>query len=71
MSEPSSAPPPAPQDDEPPDRSRANVVALVFVALLFAGAVWLFTSIQHHRELENCIASGRHDCIDYGAESVR
>ena len=54
-----------------PTRSRANVVALVFVALLFAGAVWLFTSIQHHRELENCIASGRHDCIDYGAESVR
>jgi hypothetical protein len=56
-----------PENNEPSDdgegRSRANLAALVFVIALFIGAFWLFRSIQSHREIENCIASGRRDCI--------
>jgi hypothetical protein len=54
-------PPGDPSDDS--DRSRANLIALVFIVALFVGAYWLFTELQRHREIENCIASGRRDCI--------
>jgi len=51
-----------PHGDE--DRSRANLIAVVFIVTLFIGAFWLFKSLESHREIENCIASGRRDCID-------
>jgi hypothetical protein len=58
---------PAPSDDDDPsesaNRSRANLVALAFIVVLFVGAYWLFTELQRHRAIEDCIASGRHDCI--------
>jgi hypothetical protein len=52
---------PDPQED---NRSRANIVALVFIVLLFAGGFWLFKSLQQSNDIQNCIASGRRDCID-------
>jgi len=58
--------PDGPHDDE--DRSRANIVAIVFILVLYVGAFWLFKSLQSHREIENCIASGRRDCIDLTAK---
>ena len=62
----STTPPHDPEDDGDLDesgRSRANIVALVFILVLFAGSFWLFKSLQEHRQIENCIASGRRDCI--------
>ena len=53
---------PDPSDDE--NRSRANIVALIFIALLFAGALWLFKALQQNSDVQNCIASGRRDCIE-------
>ena len=60
---------PEPPDDDLPNRT--NIVALVFVAALFAGAYWVFNLLERHREIENCIASGRRDCIEIAPPSNR
>ena len=59
-----------PDDEAPPghDRgdagtSRRNLIALLFVALLLAGAYWLFAALEKRREIADCIASGRRDCL--------
>lgn len=51
------------EDGADEDRSRGNLVALVFIALLVAGGYWLFTALEKHREIGDCIASGRRDCV--------
>lgn len=53
-----------PEQPEPEPTGRSNVAALVFVVLLFLGALWVFQLLEHHREIDNCIASGRRDCVD-------
>ena len=53
---------PDPSDDE--NRSRANIVALIFIALLFAGAFWLIKALQQNNDVQNCNSSGRRDCIE-------
>jgi hypothetical protein len=63
-----------PEGDEPPDDDeprRPNVVALIFIAALFAGAYWVFNLLERHREIQNCIASGRRDCIEIAPPSAR
>ena len=58
---------------EPPDeeeRGRPNIIALVFIVALFAGAYWVFNLLERHREIENCIASGRRDCIEIAPPAV-
>lgn len=62
--------PDEPDDDDAP-RGRANIAALVFIVLLFAGAYWLFQLLEHHREVQNCIASGRRDCIDLTGDASK
>jgi len=56
-------------DTSPPDPvepqeggQRGAVVALVFVVLLVLGGYWLFHELEHHGEIDNCIASGRRGC---------
>jgi hypothetical protein len=46
------------------NRDFANIVALVFVVALALGGFWLFKEIMRHNDIENCIASGRRNCID-------
>ena len=56
-----------PRPAEPPEeenRDFVNLVAVVFVIALTIGGIWLFKTLQHHGEIGDCIASGRHDCID-------
>ena len=57
---------PSAKPTDPPEdsRGRANIVALVFIVLLFAAAFWVFKSLQQNNDVQNCIASGRRDCID-------
>ena len=60
MSEPSD-----PRDDEDEDkRTRANLFAVIAVLLLAAGAIWLMRTLDEHRKLMDCVASGRRDCLE-------
>jgi hypothetical protein len=52
-----------PQENE---NNRPKVVALVFVALLVVGCVWLFNSLNAANDKLNCVASGRRDCDQIG-----
>jgi len=54
--------PEGPRHEE--NRDFANIVALVFVIALALGGYWLFKEIERHNEIQNCIASGRRNCID-------
>jgi hypothetical protein len=54
-----------PTDIKPPrenESSRPKIVALVFVALLIAGCLWVFHSLNSANDKLNCVASGRRDC---------
>ncbi len=53
---------PAPDHEEAP-RGRQTLAAVIIVALLFLGGWWLMSVLQHQREVESCIASGRRDCV--------
>ena len=43
-------------------RWRQTLVGLVVVALLLVAGWWVMNELQRHREIDNCIASGRRDC---------
>jgi hypothetical protein len=65
------APDPPPDDkddrDETPDagrNDRGNLFAVLFVAALALGAIWLVHELMRHNEILNCIASGRRDCVE-------
>ena len=49
--------------DEDLARRRQTLAAGVVVLLLFLGGWWLMSELQHHREVQDCLASGRRDCI--------
>jgi hypothetical protein len=40
-----------------------NYVALGFMAVLVAAAVWMFMSFKAHNRTIECFESGRHDCM--------
>jgi hypothetical protein len=50
--------------DDDDRRTRANLVAIVAVLLLAGGAYWLIKTLDEHRKLLDCIASGRHNCVE-------
>ena len=54
--------PPDPTDEEP--SGGGNIAAILFILALVIGGVWVFSKLRERNEIENCIASGRHDCID-------
>jgi hypothetical protein len=54
-------PPEARDTDE--GRARANLAAGIFIVVLLVGAYVLFRELERYRETDNCIASGRRDCI--------
>jgi hypothetical protein len=54
---------PPPDDGADEDRSRGNLIALVLIVLLLGGGYWLFAALEKHREIGDCIASGRRDCV--------
>jgi hypothetical protein len=62
-------PPPEkpPRPPEPPEEENTgavNLAALLFIIALAIGGAWVFTKLGEHNSIENCIASGRRDCID-------
>jgi hypothetical protein len=64
----------SPDAGEPPEeegKGRSNIAALVFIVLLFAGAYWVFNLLERQRELQNCVASGRRDCLEISHPEIR
>ena len=60
----SATPPgPDPVDDEA-HRNLVNLLAAIFVIVLAIAAIWVFRALDERRRLENCLASGRRDCIE-------
>ena len=43
---------------------RANMAALVAVLLIGFALFWAVSAIRQHNAVQNCIDSGRHDCVD-------
>lgn len=49
--------------DVPPSSRRATVAALIAVVVLVGSLLWVSQAIMAHNRLQNCIDSGRHDCL--------
>jgi hypothetical protein len=60
-----SAPPTGDHDNDPGRRNVANLVALIAVLLLAIVGYWAFAAIDKQRKLQNCLDSGRRNCVDY------
>lgn len=52
------------------DRMIVNVAAFLFVAALVGGGLWLADTMARIRKNEDCVASGRRNCvpIEYNRE---
>lgn len=53
-----------PVKPERPPSQRANIAALIVVALIGFALFWALSAIRSHDAVQNCIDSGRHDCVD-------
>ena len=51
------------EDDEPDRNGRANLFALIAVVILIALGYLAFNWIDQQRKLQDCIDSGRHNCL--------
>ena len=47
-----------------PSGSRANVAALIAVALLVGALLWVAQALVAHNRLQNCLDSGRRTCAE-------
>jgi hypothetical protein len=54
---------PRDQDDDEGDRKLANVVLVVGFVVLVGGGVWLANAMVDARKADECISSGRRNCI--------
>jgi hypothetical protein len=50
-------------DDEEGDRTLANIVLVVGFVILVGGGIWLANAMIDARKADECIASGRRNCI--------
>ncbi len=48
--------------DEQRRRQFANVAAAIFAVILTAACVWLATTLNHMRQVQDCVAMGMRDC---------
>ncbi|HXW19020.1 MAG TPA: hypothetical protein VEK35_00775 [Roseiarcus sp.] len=66
------APPP---DAEPPEdeahRNFVNLLAAIFVIVLAIAAIWLVKTLDERRRIENCVESGRRDCLELVEPAAR
>ena len=55
------------QQSSPPEpeesRSRTNLVFLIVAVLVVVAGVWLVNKLIDMRNLQNCLESGRRDCV--------
>ncbi len=58
---------PEPSVEESEDREHrvfVNLAAAIAVLLLALAAFWLMKTLDERRKLENCLNSGRRDCLE-------
>ena len=58
-----SPPSPGGEDEEPQTSGRGNLFALIAVVVLIALGYWAFNAIDRQRKLQNCLDSGRRNCL--------
>jgi hypothetical protein len=53
------------RDEDPQHglRNRQTLAVLIAIILIALGGWWVLRELQHHREIGDCIASGRRDCL--------
>jgi len=54
-------------DDDGGDRTLANIVLAVGFVVLVGGGIWLANAMVDARKADECIASGRRNCIPIDA----
>ena len=56
-----------PADDSEDDERRVfvNLVGAIVVLALALAAFWLMKTLDERRKLENCVNSGRRDCLEW------
>ena len=55
-------------EEESEDRQHrvfVNLVAAIAVLVLAIAAFWLMKTLDERRKLENCLNSGRRDCLEW------
>ena len=52
-----------PEEDEEGDRRLANIVLAVGFVVLVGGGIWLVNAMIDARKADECISSGRRNCI--------
>jgi hypothetical protein len=55
------------EDEEPGRRSLANIVVLVATAVLVILAYWVFDALDHSRRFQQCLDSGRRNCVGFAS----
>jgi hypothetical protein len=53
---------PADHKKSPDHRDRATIAACVFVVLLVAACLWVFSELKDRNDELNCVTSGRTNC---------
>jgi hypothetical protein len=51
------------EDDDYRHRMTMNAIALAACALLVAAGIWLANTITEMRKTQDCVLSGRHNCL--------
>ena len=55
---------PTPQEeDDEGDRRIANIFLVVFFVLIVGGGIWLVNAMLAQRDIDNCVAQGRRNCV--------
>ncbi len=54
---------PNPDDDEEGDRTTANIILAVGFVVLVGGGLWLASAMVDARKADDCISSGRRNCM--------
>ncbi|MGH7085825.1 MAG: hypothetical protein ACREFN_12630 [Acetobacteraceae bacterium] len=62
---------PIPGGQEPEGSRRAALLALVVIAVLVSGGLFLWDEISHMAAVQDCVASGRTNCAPIASAAGR
>lgn len=62
---------PIPGGQEPEGSRRGAVLALIVIAVLVAGGLFLWDEVAHMAAIQDCVASGRTNCAPIASSPAR